>query len=90
MMPAPIHLSHTLPFADGICFDDCHGLAPATVRLLRARGLVWLTRVRIDNPGEEYVYRGGYVVAADRESAERIADARGLDETVLGCWEGQP
>ncbi|GLK85712.1 hypothetical protein [Ancylobacter defluvii] len=76
-----------MPFADGICFDDCFALAAGTVAMLRGRGLVWLTRLCIDNPGEEYRYPAGYVIAADRRDAELIADARGLGETVLGCWE---
>lgn len=87
MNPAPIRLDGRMPYADGICYDDCHGMPPKTIRLLRIRGLVWLTQLCIDNAGEEYRHLAGYVVAADLTTAERIADARGLGEVVVGRWE---
>ncbi|CAA0130177.1 Uncharacterised protein [Starkeya nomas] len=88
MIPAPIHVHGRMPFADGICYDDRHGMEPHTVRLLRARGLVWLTQLRIDNEGEEYRYLAGAVIAGDLARAEEIASLRGLGEVVIGRWEG--
>lgn len=77
------------PFIDGISCDDTHGLPPSVVALFRRRGLVWLTKICIDNPGEEYRRPGGYIVAATLAEAERIAFGRGLDEEVIGLFAAE-
>ncbi|HSI41789.1 MAG TPA: hypothetical protein VLA00_14695 [Xanthobacteraceae bacterium] len=67
------------PIADGICFDDLHGLPGGAVAALAARGLVWLTSFRAD--GRCYF---GAVIAATEAQAAQIADARGLGEVIDG------
>lgn len=77
--PDRLHVDLGAPIADGICFDDLHGLPASIARSLTARGLVWLTRFRDGD-----FHGGGTVIAADAHQAARIADARGLGETIVG------
>lgn len=69
----------TLPLADGIPFDDAGCFQPHQLGLLIARGLVWCTAFEAN--GTNYA---GTVIAASREAAAAIADARGLGEHIVG------
>jgi hypothetical protein len=71
------------PEIDGISYDDMWKVSDhATRALLCARDLVWMTHLEHD--GIEFA---GTVIAKDRTEAEKIADARGLGETVQGLYK---
>lgn len=70
------------PFADGICFDDMHGMNLQQKNLLAKRGLVFLTEFNVE--GVRY---GGTIVSKDWDRAEEVAFGRGLGETVIGQLE---
>jgi len=76
-MTTRLHAS--APFADGILFDDLHGASFELVNRLAARGLVFITDLRVN--GRLY---GGTIVASSPAAAERIAFGRGLHEEVVG------
>lgn len=77
-LPGPkIHPSR--PFADGICFDDLHGMSDAQRNFLAARGVVFVTSFKAG--GRTY---GGTIVSTSWPGAEEIAFGRGLGETVDG------
>lgn len=69
----------TLPLADGIPFNDAERFLSHQLGLLIARGLVWCTAFEAN--GKSY---SGTVIAANREAAAAIADARGLGEHIVG------
>ena len=67
------------PVADGIPFDDLHGMTDAQKNLLASRGVVFVTRFR--DGGREY---GGLIVATCMAAAEEVAFGRALGEEVVG------
>jgi hypothetical protein len=73
-----IHAS--LPIADGICFDDTAEMAPRSINVLAACGVVFPTSFRTD---DDRIF-GGVIIAAHMDAAQAVADRRGLGEKVLG------
>lgn len=67
------------PIADGIPFDDLHGLSVRTRNVLASRGVVFLTEFEAN--GSRY---GGSVIASTWEKADEVAFGRGLGERVIG------
>lgn len=65
--------------ADGIVFDDLHGLPKQAVNRLAARGVVFCTEFR--TAGRLY---GGNIITTSWPAAEQIAFGRGLGEQVVG------
>lgn len=76
----PIQFDPSGPVADGIRFDDITLTGKALRDALIARGLVWRTSFT-DDRGTDWA---GSVIAASPVEAARIADARGLGETIDG------
>lgn len=65
------------PIADGIVFDDLHGLSKQVGSRLAARGVVFCTKFRA--AGRSY---GGNIIAASWPAAEMVAFGRGTLEPV--------
>lgn len=74
-----MHVHPTEPYADGILFDDLHGMSFEQQNLLAARGVVFCTTFRVG----EKTYAGA-IVAASLHHAKQIAFGRGLGEVVDG------
>lgn len=74
-----IRIDKGMPIADGIPFDDCHGMPDDMVNFLASRGVVFCTEFRAN--GALY---GGRIVATSQEAAEQVAFGRGLDERIIG------
>jgi hypothetical protein len=74
-----MHIHPTLPYADGICFDDLEGFDIAHANRLGTGGTVYLTEFKAND--RRY---GGRIIARSQEQAEAIAFGRGLGEEVLG------
>ena len=68
-----------IPMADGILFDDLHGVPLHIQNMLAARRVVFLTEFEAN--GKTY---GGKIVARSWSAAKNIAFSRGLDEQVVG------
>lgn len=73
-----LHVHPTLPYADGVCFDDIEGFDIERVNHLAMSGTVYITEFNAN--GRRY---GGRIIARSREQAEAIAFVRGLGEEVL-------
>jgi hypothetical protein len=71
-----------MPICDGIRYDEVSAFPIKLQKILVARKLVWLTSFQEGATGY-----GGSVIAASRDEAEKIADARGLGEQVDGYAE---
>ncbi len=65
--------------ADGVCFDDLHGLTPGQQKFFIKRGMVYGTEFKAND--RRYA---GNIIADSPKDACRIAIARGLGEVVLG------
>ena len=70
------------PICDDIMFDAIEYLARSDVTNLIHDGLVFVTEFA--HGGKTY---GGSVIARDLESAQLVADDRGLGEKVIGRLE---
>jgi hypothetical protein len=78
---APIEIAK--PWIDGVCYADLFLIKdPKVQAMLIARELVWETHFTFD--GRDFV---GNVIAGTPGEAAEIADARGLDEQVVGRWQ---
>ena len=69
----------SLPYADGICFDDIEGFDIECTNHLAANGTVYITEFKAN--GRRY---GGRIIARSQEQAQETAFVRGLGEEVLG------
>lgn len=76
---AKVHVHPSEPIADGILFDDLHGASITLINRLAARGLVFVTDLRLNRR----LY-GGTIIARSEAEAELIAFGRGLGEEVVG------
>lgn len=76
---ASVHIEADRPVADGIPFDDLHGLDIAYQNFLASRGVVFCTEFKAN--GKSYA---GRIVAMSMAAAEEIAFGRGLDEQIVG------
>jgi hypothetical protein len=74
-----MHIHPSLPYADGICFDDIEGFDIEHTNHLAASGTIYITEFKAN--GRRY---GGRIIARSQERAEEIAFGRGLGEEVLG------
>jgi hypothetical protein len=81
-MPVSYHLEPMQPILDGILYDDMWHIKDSDTRQrMIARGVVWGTTFEIEG-----TLFAGSVIASGKEEAEKIADARGLGETVDGPY----
>lgn len=74
-----IRIHPTEPYADGILFDDLHGMSDEARNRLAGRGVVYCTEFKTG--GKTYA---GNIVAASLAQAQLIAFSRGLGEVVDG------
>ncbi len=74
-------VSDKFPVADGIPFDDTLGFSRRHIQLLKARGVLFLTKF-YDQDGDRWF--DGSIIATDIDAARAIAFGRGLGEEVLG------
>ena len=72
-------LHPSAPIADGILFDDTHGLPEQHVAMLRGRGLLFAT---VFEDGDRQIC--GVIIAHSWPAAQDIAFGRGLGERVVG------
>lgn len=78
-----VRLTPGRPIADGIRFCEMTLFEEPIQAMLAARGLIWLTDWE-----DGTMEMGGSVIAASRDQAAAIADARGLGERVVGQMSG--